>query len=80
MAIQFRHLPEIARDADLILGATFGFAAASVAEALKKPFGYMAYCPQVLQSSHHPALFVKSHRHSHETKRYSERQYTDILF
>ena len=71
MAIQFRQLPEIASDADLILGATFGFAAASVAEALKKPFGYLAYCPQVLQSNHHPALFVKSHRHSHMLNRMS---------
>ncbi len=60
----FSQLPEKAIDADLILGATFGFAAASVAEALNISFGYMAYCPQVLQSSHYPALFVKSHRHS----------------
>ncbi len=64
MALQFRKLPEIAINADLILAATFGFAGATVAEALKKPFGYISYCPQVLQSNEHPALFVRSHRHS----------------
>ncbi len=64
MAIQFDQFPEKAGESDLILGATFGFAASSIAEALNKPFGYMAYCPQVLESSQHPALFVKNHRHS----------------
>jgi len=64
MGVQFSRLPEKAGGADLILAVTFGFAGASVAQALKIPFGYIAYCPQVLQSSRHPALYVKSHRHS----------------
>ncbi|MBW2610881.1 MAG: glycosyltransferase family 1 protein [Deltaproteobacteria bacterium] len=64
MEIQFNNLPGIAINADLILAVTFGFAGATVAEALKKPFGYISYCPQLLQSNGHPALFVKSHRHS----------------
>ena len=64
MKFQFEKLPKVARHADLILAATFGFAGASVAEVLKIPFGYICYCPQALQSNDHPAMFVKSHRHS----------------
>lgn len=64
LEFQFDALPQVARDADLILAATFGFAGASVAQALKKPFGFVAYCPQALPSNDHPSLLVRSHRHS----------------
>jgi len=64
LELQFSKLPAIAINADLILAATFGFAGATVAEALKKPFGFISYCPQVLESKSYPALFVKNHRHS----------------
>ena len=64
MKLQFTQLPKIARDADLILSVTFGFAGATVAEALKQPFGYIGYCPQILKSNEYPALFIKNHRRS----------------
>ena len=71
LELQFSKLPEIAVNADLVLAATFGFAGATVAETLRKPFGYITYCPQVLPSSSHPALFVRSHRHSKIVNRLS---------
>jgi UDP:flavonoid glycosyltransferase YjiC (YdhE family) len=71
MKLQYDQLPTIARDADLILSVTFGFAGATVAELLDKPFGFIGYCPQILPSNEYPALFVRSHRHSRFTNRLS---------
>jgi UDP:flavonoid glycosyltransferase YjiC (YdhE family) len=71
MKLQYDLLPEIASDADLILSVTFGLGGATVAEFLNKPFGYIGFCPQILPSDDHPALFVKSHRHAKLTNRLS---------
>ena len=71
MKLQFDQLPTMARDADLILAVTFGFAGATVAELLNKPFGFIGFCPQILPSCEYPALFVKSHRHLKFTNRLS---------
>ncbi|UCD88873.1 MAG: glycosyltransferase family 1 protein [Desulfobacterales bacterium] len=71
MKLQFEYLPQIAKDTDLILSVTFGLGGATVAELLNKPYGYIGFCPQILPSDEHPALFVKSHRHSKFTNRLS---------
>lgn len=57
IAAQFRVLDEVARDADLIVGAGVPFAAPSVAEKRGVPYRYVAFVPTVFASpSHPPAL------------------------
>ena len=59
--VQFSRLPDAVNDADLVLGASLAFAAHSAAELAGVPYGFIALCPQILPSAHHPPLFVKNH-------------------
>jgi UDP:flavonoid glycosyltransferase YjiC (YdhE family) len=51
---QFRALPGLVAGADLVVGASLSFGLSSVAEALKIPYRYIAFTPQLLPSGHHP--------------------------
>jgi UDP:flavonoid glycosyltransferase YjiC (YdhE family) len=51
---QFELLPQIARKADVVIGASLVGALPSIAEARKVPYRYIAFTPQLLPSAHHP--------------------------
>jgi UDP:flavonoid glycosyltransferase YjiC (YdhE family) len=55
LAEQFDLLDEMARHADLALGSSLAFALASVAERRDIPYRFIAFTPQLLPSSSHPA-------------------------
>jgi UDP:flavonoid glycosyltransferase YjiC (YdhE family) len=59
---QFSRLPRAAEGADLIVGAGIQLAGPSVAERLGIPYRYVAYCPQILASRHHPPAFMPGAR------------------
>lgn len=61
---QFRDLPDIIKDTDLILAATFVFGVHSIAEAYDIPYRFVAYCPQALPSGSYPHLAISNHRRS----------------
>lgn len=55
VATQFRTIATAASNCDLIVGATaLQIAAPSIAEKLGIPYVFVAYCPAVLPSPHHP--------------------------
>jgi len=56
---QFAHLPDAARDADLMIGGGVQFGGPTVAEALGIPYRFIAYCPIVLPSSEHPPFVIE---------------------
>jgi UDP:flavonoid glycosyltransferase YjiC (YdhE family) len=58
VAHQFEAVRDAARGADAILGAGIMWAAASVAEAYKLPYWYLAYAPEAIASAHYPPMFV----------------------
>lgn len=58
---QFRQLPQIIHGADLTLGASLAFALASVSEAQKIPYRYIAFTPQLFPSGHHPFPVLRDH-------------------
>lgn len=59
VADQFELLPEIIKGADLVIGASLVYALSSVAEHMGIPYRYLAFCPQVLPSGHHPFPAIK---------------------
>lgn len=59
--VQFRLLPDIIRDADLVLGSSLMFGPASVAEAKKIKYRYVAFTPQLFPSQYHPFLTLQTH-------------------
>ena len=61
VSTQFETIAAAARDCDAIVGATaLQIAAPSVAERMGIPYVFVAYCPQVLQSSHHAPILLRS--------------------
>lgn len=58
LADQFQTLPPLIRGADLILGSSLMFGAASMAEAAGIPYRYIAFTTQVFPSCRHPFLAV----------------------
>lgn len=62
---QFEVLPKIISGADLVVGASLVFALSSVAEHLGIPYRYIAFCPQLLPSGHHPVPAVKTQGRPH---------------
>jgi UDP:flavonoid glycosyltransferase YjiC (YdhE family) len=55
IARQFEALADVARDADLILGASLHCAGLSYAEKLGIPYAYVCYTPSLLPSALHPS-------------------------
>ncbi|MGD9212007.1 MAG: glycosyltransferase [Desulfobacteraceae bacterium] len=51
---QFETLMPIAANADLVIGSSLVAALPSIAEALKIPYRYIAFTPQILPSANHP--------------------------
>ena len=51
---QFSFLPELIRDADLVVGASLSSALSSVAEAVGVPYRFIAFTPQLIPSALHP--------------------------
>ena len=61
VATQFETITAAARGCDVIVGATaLQIAAPSVAERMGIPYVFVAYCPQVLESSHHAPILLRS--------------------
>lgn len=56
---QFAHLPDAARDADLMIGGGVQFGGPTVAEALGIPYRFVAYCPILFPSSEHPPFVIE---------------------
>ena len=52
--LQFEQAPTIVAGADLVIGASLVFAVPSIAEYLNIAYRFIAFCPQILPSSHHP--------------------------
>ena len=59
---QFEILPELVKNADLIIGSSLVFALSSVAEAKSIPYRYIAFTPQMLPSRAHPFPGVQFQR------------------
>jgi UDP:flavonoid glycosyltransferase YjiC (YdhE family) len=58
---QIEGFPAIFKDADLVLGASLVIGAPTVAEYLGIPYGFVAFCPQVLPSHQHPSVLLRHH-------------------
>ncbi len=58
---QFRTLPDLIADADLVIGSSLLIGCPSVAEYLNKPYCHMAFCPQALPSGYHPMVHMRRH-------------------
>jgi UDP:flavonoid glycosyltransferase YjiC (YdhE family) len=59
--VQFRLLPDIIRNADLVLGSSLMFGLASVAETQKIKYRYIAFTPQLFPSRFHPFPTLQTH-------------------
>ncbi|MEE4264347.1 MAG: glycosyltransferase [Desulfobacteraceae bacterium] len=57
---QLTRLPGIIEGADLVLGASLCCGLRTAAELKGIPYGYVAMAPQILPSSHHPFVALKS--------------------
>lgn len=57
---QFRVLPGLIAGAGLAVGASLCFSLASVAEAMKIPYRFIAFTPQLLPSGYHPCPVFKT--------------------
>jgi vancomycin aglycone glucosyltransferase len=60
IALQFRDLEGALLGCDLVVGAGVQLAAHSLAELRGVPYRYVAYCPAILPSPHHPPFVVES--------------------
>ncbi len=61
LPLQFASLFDGTRGADLIIGAGTQTAGPSIAEARSIPYRYVAYCPAIFVSRHHPPFVVPNH-------------------
>jgi UDP:flavonoid glycosyltransferase YjiC (YdhE family) len=59
---QFSQLPDLIRNAELVLGASLVLGLPTVAEFMNIPYRFIAFAPQVLPSSRHPSPLVRSQR------------------
>ncbi|MCP4670296.1 MAG: hypothetical protein GY857_03210 [Desulfobacula sp.] len=57
---QFKVLPHIIKNADLVIGASLMFGLSSIAEALGVRYQYIVFTPQIFPSSFHPFLTIKT--------------------
>jgi len=58
---QFTQLPAVIKGADLVLGASLTLGVPTVSESLGVPYHFICFCPQLLPSSQHPSLLIRSH-------------------
>lgn len=58
---QFETYPALFKGVDLVLAASLSFAAASVCEKMGIPYRFIAFCPQVFPSLHHPSVMARDH-------------------
>jgi UDP:flavonoid glycosyltransferase YjiC (YdhE family) len=59
---QFRLLPKIIGDADLLIGSSLTFALSSIAETRGIPYRFIAFAPQMFPSEYHPFPVFKHQR------------------
>ncbi len=57
---QFKILPQIVKDADLIIGSSLMFALSSIAQSMNIKYRYVAFTPQLFESREHPFLTIKT--------------------
>lgn len=57
---QFKVLPQIIKNADLVVGSSLMFGLSSVAEVMKIKYRYVIFTPQIFPSSFHPFLTIKT--------------------
>jgi len=66
---QFETFPALFKGVDLVLAASLSFGAASVCEKMGIAYRFIAFCPQVFPSAHHPAVYAKDHTRSRRWNR-----------
>ncbi len=57
---QFKVLPRIINNADLVIGASLMFGLSSIAQTLGVKYQYIIFTPQIFPSSFHPFLTIKT--------------------
>lgn len=58
--IQFKALPKLIEGADIVIGSSLMFGLSSIAESLKIRYRYVAFTPQLFQSSCHPFVAIQT--------------------
>ena len=76
---QFDQACAIISNADLVIGASLVFSIPSVAEYLDVPYRFVAFCPQIIPSAHHPYPAIAFQRMPAALNRFSWRlsEWTD---
>lgn len=59
MEAQFTVVREVARDADVLIGAGFQIVGSSVAESIGVPYQFIAYCPILLPTAVYPSFLIR---------------------
>lgn len=54
VAVQFEQLPKMVQGADMLVAASLCFGLASMAEALRIPYRFITFAPQLMPSGYHP--------------------------
>ncbi|MBU8912192.1 MAG: glycosyltransferase [Desulfobacterales bacterium] len=57
---QFKILPQIIKNADLVIGSSLMFALSSIAQAMNIKYRFIAFTPQLFPSGDHPFLTIKT--------------------
>ncbi len=57
---QFKVLPRLIKNADLVIGSSLMFGLSSIAQAMDIPYRYVAFTPQLFASKNHPFLIFKT--------------------
>jgi len=57
---QFKILPQIIKNANLVIGSSLLFGLSSMAQAMNIKYRYIAFTPQLFPSSEHPFLTIKT--------------------
>ncbi len=57
---QFEKLPQLVKNADLVIGSSLMFALSSLSELLKIKYRYVAFTPQLFPSANHPFVAIKT--------------------
>ena len=57
---QFKILPPIIKNADLVIGSSLMFALSSIAQAMNIKYRFVAFTPQLFPSAYHPFLTIKT--------------------
>jgi len=57
---QFEKLPQLIKNANLVIGSSLMFALSSIAESRNIKYRYVAFTPQLFPSSNHPFVAIKT--------------------